>query len=623
MVMSVVVVGQLGTAMSAAGRVTARESQPVADQPVTFAADVSPILVEHCGECHSPGGSAPFSLVTYADVRPRAKEIAAVTQRRTMPPWKPVPGYGEFQGVRRLSDRQLRVVQQWVDAGAPQGDTVPISPPAGDAWRLGPPDLILEMPRPYKLAAEGADRFRHFVIPVSIPNRRYVKAWEFRPGNPKVVHHAKILLDRTGTSRRLDEADTEPGYEGGTPVSTTSPAGYFLGWTPGRTPYDAPDGMAWPLDRNTDLVLSLHLQPSVAEEPVQASVGLYFTDAPPTRAPAVIRLTRQDFVIPAGEQRYTVSDSFVLPASVDVYSLQPHAHNLAREVKAFATLPDGTLRWLIYINDWDSHWQDDYTYAVPLSLPAGTSLTMEWTYDNSARNRRNPFHPPRQVSFGSLTSDEMSELLLQVVPHDPSDLDDLKRAAWVNQRPQTIAGYEVRLRRDPQNVGLHNDVAQLYWDAGEVGQAAEHFSASLRLKADPRVALQLGVVLGAQHSFESAIENIEHALELRPAWPPALAELAWIFATSSDARFYRPKQALPLAFRASQLTQRQSPRALDVLAAALAALGDFDAAMSAAETALLVGLEDGDATAAGEIRDRLTLYKRRIPYRIAESAGIP
>src|SRR6185295_13552522 len=110
---------------------------------------------------------------------------------------------------------------------------------------------------------------------------RYVRAWQFRAGNQRVVHHATMQLDPTGSSRRLDAQDPEPGYEGWIPHSVGSPEGFFLGWLPGHTPYAAPDGMAWPLPQDTDLVMMLHLRPSGKEEPVQASLGLYFSDRPP------------------------------------------------------------------------------------------------------------------------------------------------------------------------------------------------------------------------------------------------------------------------------------------------------------------------------------------------------
>ncbi|MGA3040494.1 MAG: ascorbate-dependent monooxygenase, partial [Bryobacteraceae bacterium] len=88
----------------------------------TFARDVAPILYRHCAVCHHPGEVAPFPLLTYQDAAKRAKLIATVTASRYMPPWQPEPGYGHFQGERRLRDADIATLRRWADAGAPQGD---------------------------------------------------------------------------------------------------------------------------------------------------------------------------------------------------------------------------------------------------------------------------------------------------------------------------------------------------------------------------------------------------------------------------------------------------------------------------------------------------------------------
>src|SRR2546428_5966283 len=114
---------------------------------VTFAKDVGPILSQQCASCHRPDGSAPFSLLTFADARPRAKAIAAAVRRRTMPPWKPEAGYGDFIGARRLADEQIAAIVRWADEGAPLGDpaALPSRPDATGEWPAGPAGLHRQM----------------------------------------------------------------------------------------------------------------------------------------------------------------------------------------------------------------------------------------------------------------------------------------------------------------------------------------------------------------------------------------------------------------------------------------------------------------------------------------------
>src|SRR5438105_2732841 len=215
-----------------------------AQSRLTFTKDIAPIVWARCATCHRPGEIGPFSLITYDDVRRHATQIAAVTARRVMPPWKPAPGRGSFQNERRLSDAELDAIQTWIAAGAPEGEAadLPALPlPLREAqreraWQLGTPDLIVTMPAPYTLAADGTDVFRTFVIPIPVAAARYVRALEFHPGNARVVHHANLGVDRTRSSRRLDARDPEPGYSGGMERDARYPEGQLLGWTPGQAP---------------------------------------------------------------------------------------------------------------------------------------------------------------------------------------------------------------------------------------------------------------------------------------------------------------------------------------------------------------------------------------------------
>jgi hypothetical protein len=223
---------------------------------------------------------------------------------------------------------------------------LPAQPQWSGEWQLlGKPDLVVTLPQPYTLAAEGRDVYRNFVIPVRVAGTRYVKGVELRPGNPKIVHHAFIKVDRAGESRRRDAEDAESGFAGmNTPAEM--PDGHFLGWQPGRLPTFVPDGLAWRLDVGNDLVLQTHLTPSGKPEILQLSIGLYFTDQPPTNTCFKLALTSLVVDIPAGAQDYVVEDSFVLPVDAQVLAVLPHAHYLAREMQGWATRPDGTKEWL-------------------------------------------------------------------------------------------------------------------------------------------------------------------------------------------------------------------------------------------------------------------------------------
>jgi hypothetical protein len=493
---------------------------PVAEQagPPTFTRDIAPIVFSACATCHRPTGSAPFSLLTYEDVRRNADRIVAATAARRMPPWKPEPGHGEFAGNRRLTDDQIAAFARWRDAGAVGGDpaVLPPLPQWSGRWQLGQPDLVLQTGT-YTLRADGDDMYRNFVLPIPEGGTRYIKAWEFLPGNPRVLHHATMQFDPAGSARHLDDHDPSPGYEGLIPHGVQGPDGYFLDWGPGHAPYVAPDGMAWPLAPGTDLVMMMHLRPSGRPETVQATLGLYFSDEPPSLVPSLIRLTRQHLDIPPGESRYLVTDTFTLDADVDLYTVQPHAHYLAREVKGYAVAPDGTQTPLIYIRDWDFDWQGVYRYARPVPLAAGTTIRMEYVYDNSAANPRNPHAPPRRVRYGQRTTDEMAELWFQVVPRTPDGRAKLAAAVRGKVLREEIVGHETMLAAEPANTALHDGVALLYIEVGNLPGAAAHFAETARLVPQSAAAqYNMGMVLLLQGRGGDAEPYLERAVALDP-----------------------------------------------------------------------------------------------------------
>jgi mono/diheme cytochrome c family protein len=501
-------------------------------KPPTFAKDIAPVIFDACASCHRPGGPGPFSLLTHEDVRRHATQIVQVTKTRFMPPWKADPDNGPFVGQRRLSDREIALIEEWVAAGAPAGDTHRATTPAArsDGWQLGTPDLIVTIPTPFTLQAEPTDVFRIFAIPLPIDGVRYVRGLEFLPGNARVVHHANIRLDYTASTRDLDSKDPLPGYDGLMPRTAVYPDGHFLGWTPGQLAPLVASTFAWTLKPGADLVVQLHLQPSGAVESVQPRIGLYFSREPPTRTPAILRLGSQGIDIEPGTARYTIRDSYVLPVDVELHAVQPHAHYRARDVRGTATLPDGTTRTLIHIKEWDFRWQHVYRYESPPALPKGTRLAMEYVYDNSDANPRNPDRPPRRVFWGQRTIDEMGDLWFQLLPANNGDLLALNAETQRKMMVEDAIGYETMLRANPAEVELHDDAAVLYLALGRPADAARHFRESVRLKPSSAAAhFNYATALSVNGDLDEAIAEYQQALAIDPAYASAHNNLGSVF----------------------------------------------------------------------------------------------
>ena len=557
----------------------------------TFSRDVAPVLFKHCVGCHRPGQTAPFSLQTFEDVRPRAARIADVTRARVMPPWKPDPGHGRFQDPRQLTDAEIAAIQEWVEQGMTRGNAadLPPAPEFSDAWQLGTPDVIVEMPEAYMLPAQRNDVFRSFVIPIPLRTPAYVRAVEFRPGNAKVVHHANIKVDRTRLSRRRDDDEAGPGYEGGGSREARFPDGMFLGWTPGQSPRTSPKGMSWHLEPHSDLVVELHLMPAAVPEPVRVSVGLYLTEERPSRTGYMLRLGRQDIDIPAGRRDYVNADAYTLPVDVDAIAVQPHAHFLAKDVRAWATLPGGAIVPLIRISNWDFHWQDVYTYAEPLLLPKGTVVEMRFTYDNSAANRANPNRPPRRVTFGQTSASEMGSLWLQVVPRRQADLARLEQDFGPKILRDDIAGNEKWLEVEPRNAQLRAELAACYLEANRPLDALRELKEAARLDPTAGRYYDVGRVQLIQQDYNAAEASFRQALSLKPAF----AEALYGFAVVRHAQ-HNLDDAIDLYGRALGADPLNAAGHYN-LGRALAERGQVDRAIQSYQKAIELSPEDADA----------------------------
>jgi tetratricopeptide (TPR) repeat protein len=458
---------------------------------------------------------APFSVLDYPSVRRHAREIAAAVQRRAMPPWLPEKGHGDFVNERRLADDQIALIQRWVAQGAAEGDAAdrPSPPPARGGWQLGTPDLVLTLPQAYVLHPGDRDVFRNFVIPVPLSATRYVRGVEFRADNPRVLHHANLAIDPARLSRRLDRLDAGPGFANMPDDQVEN----VYGWSPGKVPVLERSDTAWALDPGADLVVQLHMIASATAETVRPSIGLFFADAPPTRTPIVIKLESKSIDIPAGDASYVVEDRYVLPADVDAVSVYPHAHYLATEMRADATLPDGTMTPLLLIRQWDVRWQDQYRYRSPLFLPKGTTLSMRFTYDNSVANPNNRHRPPQRVRWGPLSTDEMGALWLEVVPRRSADLAPLD-ADYVRRAAQAdLAAAEQQVRADPSDAAAHNRLAMKYVEARRIADAQAQLETALRLDpGDAEAHSNLGTVLQMQGRLAEATPHLRTAVRLQP-----------------------------------------------------------------------------------------------------------
>ncbi len=588
-----------------------------ASAAATFNEQIAPIVFRACAPCHRPGEPAPFSLLTYADVRKRGEQIVSVITRRYMPPWLPEPAHGDFVDERRLTNEEIHVITEWVRAGAPQGPPAeaPEPPAFTPGWQLGKPDLVLEAASAYHLRPDGPDEYWNFILPLNLPAPQWVKAIEIRPGNLRAVHHANVLVDRTRSARAQEKSPGAgfPGMDLSIESDTFDPDSHFLFWKPGGAPWIEPDGMAWQAAPGTDLVLNVHMQPTGKAEEIQPSIGLYFTGQPATKFPMLLQLERDGALdIPAGDANFAVADDFVLPLDVNVLAIYPHAHYLGHVLEAYATLPDKTRSWLIRIPDWDPNWQSVYRYREPVFLPKGTTVSMRYSYDNSAANPRNPNHPPQRVHGGDRATDEMAHLWLQVLPRGEGDRRMELQEAIMRHRLDNYPGEftsqfnlgalmmargdrasaEAYLRgaiaARPEHPVALNALGALLLDSGKTGEASALFARALA--ANPRYTnarFNLASAEALQQQWEEAAAAFREVLAESPGDEAARRHLGEVLRLWGDQSAGAGKLAEAATHLRDSLAYRTDDAALHSdLGVVLARMGRFREAVPEFEAAL-------------------------------------
>jgi hypothetical protein len=389
----------------------------------TFNKDVAPILYKNCATCHRPGEVAPFSLLTYSDAKRWAPMIAQTTGSHIMPPWKAASEFGDFADARVLTAQQIATLKEWSDAGAPEGNPrdKPTAPRFPEGWQLGTPDLILEMPAPFAVPAEGRDIQQCFSVPLDLKEDMRIAGVEVRPGNRRVLHHTVVFIDilRQGQARvAADPSGTSYPCFGGPGVATT---GLIAGWAPGNATKRLPEGVAVVTPKGADLVIQNHYHPDGKPETDKTTLGIYLQKGPVVKQVIGLPLLQPRLRIPAGDSRFKAAVSFTTPLDLEIAQVMPHMHLLGREMKVTATLPSGEVKPLVWIKDWDFNWQLAYEFKQPMLFPAGTKFDLEAFYDNSQANPHNPNSPPKEVHFGESTTDEMCVAMLVAYTPQPSD----------------------------------------------------------------------------------------------------------------------------------------------------------------------------------------------------------
>lgn len=427
-------------------------------QSINFSEHIAPIIYDNCAVCHRAGEIGPMPLTSYEEVSNWGFMVQYVTEIKYMPPWPPDREYSHFLGERGLTDEEIELIAQWVDGGMPQGDPAlePELPDFPTGSQVGEPDLVLSFDQAFVHQGNNQDRYQIFVLPTGLTEDKVVKAVELRPGNKAIVHHALFAVDDTGQGQELDaETPDEYGYLGfggyGFEVLDDYP-----GYVPGAKAHYYPQGLGQPMPAGSDLLIQMHYAPVPIDQTDSSTVNLFFAEEDEiieryvqsyVMLPFFGTLTNGPFIIPANQTR-TFHGTFTIPYKISLLGLFPHMHLLGQDWEVFAVHPNGDTTNLISIPEWDFNWQGSYFFDRFVVLEPGTELHAFASYDNTTDNPLNPNNPPKLVSWGEGTADEMFYLPFIFVNYQDGD-------------EEVVIGEDGTIT-DWEDIGVREPVTKLY-----------------------------------------------------------------------------------------------------------------------------------------------------------------
>jgi hypothetical protein len=383
------------------------------DNPPTFAKDVLPILQQHCQTCHRPGEAGPFSMLTYQSTRPWAAAMKEAVKTRKMPPWFADPSYGNFTNGRVLTDAEVKIISDWADAKAPEGDPKDMPAPVNwiDGWQIGTPDKIYQLPIPFDVPASGVVDYQHIIVPTGFTKDTWIQAAEVRPTDRAVVHHIIAFIREPKSNWFRDET---PGQFFIAPQRKTKeqpdtsalPSDFLVGYAPGQPAEILRPGQAKLVKAGSDIVFQVHYTPNGHPTRDQTRLGIVFAKEPPRERVLTLSATNGTFLIPPGDPNFRVDASFEVGSEVSLSALHPHMHGRGKDFVYKLVYPTGESQTILSVPRYNWHWQNWYTLQQPIVLPKGTKIECTAHFDNSPNNPDNA-NPTRAVPWGEQSWDEM------------------------------------------------------------------------------------------------------------------------------------------------------------------------------------------------------------------------
>ena len=417
---------------------------------LSYEKDIAPILAENCASCHRDGGIAPFALDSHLAVQGWSPMIKEVVMTKRMPPGQIDNKVGrKFLNEMNLSDEEMQKLIHWVDAGSKvDSDNDPLTALVWPEtkWRLGEPDLIIQVP-PQTIPATGVVDYKDIPLELGLDQDRWIRGSEVVPGETAVLHHIITTVvppegpvdpqqafmsilnsideeaaaairqklfavalsgEELGLTDILEmlppEADLSSLISGTDDPNAASIAGY----APGTLNELNEPGVGGLLKAGSSLSLQMHYTTSGKEMTDATEIGIYFYpegEVPTQRMSSAVG-NNFSIKIPAGAKDHQMETTVTIKEDTYMETLMAHMHFRGKRMKFTAKYPDGNEELILSIPNYSFNWQLSHRLVEPLLLPAGTQIVAVGAYDNSTQNTFNP-DPSIDIQWGEQSWEEM------------------------------------------------------------------------------------------------------------------------------------------------------------------------------------------------------------------------
>ena len=378
------------------------------EDSLTYTKDIAPILNQHCIQCHTQGGIAPWSMTDYKKIVGWSAMMKQVLLSKRMPPWKADPLIGEFKNSLAIADSNVRKIVSWIDNGVTRGegeDILRSIPPITKVWQKGEPDAIHTL-QTESLPATGIISYRYQKVALDTDEDKWLRGIEIQPGNNKVVHHIVITNTERNQKSPITNREQRKWTDsyialGGSGVQAT----FF------------PKGSGIFIPKKTELTVQIHYTTTGKQETDQTKIGLYYHDAPPEKEFYSLAPSNTEFVIPPFGNNIAISVEDSIHKDIKLYYIVPHMHYRGKSISFSVIYPDGIKETIVSVPDFSFNWQRLYELKEPKIIPKGSKIVVEGIYDNTYQNPLNP-DPEKELRYGIQSTDEMLIGFFNYTLHD-------------------------------------------------------------------------------------------------------------------------------------------------------------------------------------------------------------